>query len=221
MLPFDRAEFFEVFARYNAAVWPLQVAAYLLAAAMVAALGSRSRGAARWIAAGLAAMWLWTGIAYHALHFAPVNPVAYGFGAAFALQGGLLALAAIGGRLRFAPPADGTGWLGAALVAYAAIGYPLAGVLGGHAYPAVPMFGITPCPLTLFTFGLLLLATSGVPRRLLVVPFAWSLVGGSAAFVLGVPQDLVLLASALSVPLIVRHARRGAHGAQLPVKVGR
>ena len=33
----------------------------------------------------------------------------------------------------------------------------------GQRYPAVPMFGITPCPLTIFTCGLLLLARRGVP----------------------------------------------------------
>jgi hypothetical protein len=34
---------------------------------------------------------------------------------------------------------------------------------------------------------------------LLVIPVLWSLVGGSAAFLLQVPQDWILLASGLSV----------------------
>ena len=77
------------------------------------------------------------------------------------------------------------------------------GLWTGHRYPAAPMFGITPCPVTLFTLGLFLLTTRPVPVRLLASPLAWSLVGGSAAFLLHVPQDWPLLASGLTVPLIV------------------
>ncbi len=65
------------------------------------------------------------------------------------------------------------------------------------------MFGITPCPVTLFTFGLLLLTTRTVPRRLLVIPFLWSLVGGSAAMLLGMPQDWPLLFSGIATTAIL------------------
>jgi hypothetical protein len=67
---------------------------------------------------------------------------------------------------------------------------------------ALPAFGITPCPLTLFTFGLLSLTQAPVPRRLLLVPVAWSLIGGSAAGLLGIPQDWPLLAGG-GVTLVV------------------
>jgi hypothetical protein len=75
------------------------------------------------------------------------------------------------------------------------------------------MFGIAPCPVTLFTFGLLLLARGPVAWWLLVIPVAWSLVGGSAAFLLHVPQDWVLLFSGASVILM---ARKGAGAALRP-----
>jgi hypothetical protein len=68
------------------------------------------------------------------------------------------------------------------------------------------MFGITPCPLTLFTFGILLLASGRIRWSLLVVPGAWSLIGGSAAFLLDVPQDWPLLFMVLLVPVLaLRH----------------
>lgn len=97
--------------------------------------------------------------------------------------------------------------------------YPLAGMWAGHRYPELPMFGITPCPLTLFTFGLLLLTTAPVPRPLLVIPFVWSLIGGSAALLLGIPQDWVLLFSGVPIPtLLLRdRARRSAALASSPV----
>lgn len=64
-------------------------------------------------------------------------------------------------------------------------------VAAGGTYPALPMFGITPCPGTLFTFGVLLLSSARVPWWALMIPTVWSLVGGSAAFLLHVPQPRV------------------------------
>jgi hypothetical protein len=48
-----------------------------------------------------------------------------------------------------------------------------------------------------------------VPWWLLVIPFAWSLIGGSAAFLLGVPQDWALLVSGLlAAPMLLRGPAR-------------
>jgi hypothetical protein len=92
---------------------------------------------------------------------------------------------------------------------YAAVLYPLIGVWTGHHYPALPMFGIAPCPVVLFTFGVLLLAKAPLPRRLLIAPFVWALIGGTAAFLLGVAQDWLLLASAgVGVYLFIRDQPR-------------
>ena len=66
------------------------------------------------------------------------------------------------------------------------------------------MFGIAPCPVTVFTFGLLLLTTEWVPRRLLVIPVVWSVIGGSAAFLLAIPQDWPLLVSGVTVLALLR-----------------
>jgi hypothetical protein len=209
MLPFTREQFVEVFARYNEAVWPAQWVAYVLGLAVVVAWLRPSRHRDRVVAGGLAAMWLWTGVAYHGLFFAAINRLAPVFAALFVLQGLLFAHAAARGRLRFDPAPGPAAWPGWALAAYAALLYPLIGVLAGHGYPRLPMFGITPCPVTLFTFGVLWLAAPPWPRTLLVIPLSWSLVGGSAAFLLAVPQDWPLLASSLvGVYLFVRARRR-------------
>ena len=212
MLPFTREQFLEVFAAYNQAVWPAWVAAYLIGVAIAFALWQPSPARSRWVAAGLALMWGWTGVAYHGVFFAAINPAAFAFGALFALQGLLFAHAGI---LRSDLAwSHAHGWraaLGWVLIAYAATIYPLVGVLAGHGYPALPMFGITPCPVTLFTLGALLLARP-VPRRLLVIPFLWTLVGGSAAFLLGIAQDWPLLVSGLVVVPMLWHHPRVASG---------
>jgi hypothetical protein len=203
MLPFTREQFFAVFADYNLGVWPVQVLAYFIGLGMVILLFRRSRAGDRFIGGGLATMWLWTGIAYHWLYFSSINKAALIFGALFVLQGAIFLVATVRGDLRFGQSIGPTAWLGWAFVLYAAVLYPILGLWAGHQYPAMPMFGITPCPVTIFTFGLLLLTIGPVSRWVLVIPFIWSLIGGSAAFLLGVPQDWMLLLSGLALPLIV------------------
>jgi hypothetical protein len=56
----------------------------------------------------------------------------------------------------------------------------------------MPLFGV-PCPTTLFTIGALLIARDAVPRTFAIIPLAWAIVGGSAAFLFGITTDLVLL----------------------------
>src|SRR5678815_5669775 len=51
----------------------------------------------------------------------------------------------------------------------------------------IPTFGV-PCPTMIFTAGMLMLATLR-SWRLSIVPVIWSLIGGSAAFLLGVRAD--------------------------------
>ena len=200
MLPFTREQFLAVFVAYNEAVWPAQVLAYLLGLLMVVFILWPSEQRSRIIATGLAAMWLWTGVAYHGMHFSAISNGAWSFAALFVVQGLMFVEAGVlRARLCFGLSRGWTSWLGWALVAYSSIGYPLLGQLLGHGYPAMPMFGITPCPVTLATFGLFLLTTEPVPRRLLLIPAIWSLIGGSAASSLGIPQDLPLLFSVITV----------------------
>jgi Family of unknown function (DUF6064) len=208
MLPFTTDQFMSVFAGYNHSIWPIQVLAYLVGSGMVVMLLRPSRAGDRFIGAGLAAMWAWTGIAYHWLHFSTINKAALVFGALFVLQGILLFHASvIRGQLWFGGARGMTSWLGWALVLYSSLIYPLIGMWNGHHYPAMPMFGVAPCPVTLFTFGLLLLSVAPVSRWLMVIPFVWSLIGGSAAVLLSVPQDWPLLFSGVAMVLIVLRDR--------------
>lgn len=204
MLPFTSEQFLGVFVHYNQAIWPIQIAAYVLGALSIASLFRRTRAADRVIAGILAAMWLWTGVAYHALSFSAINNAAYIFAALFIIQGCYLIYAGVyRDQIRFGlRPILATG-VGISLVAYAAIAYPLIGLATGHRYPEIPMFGVTPCPVAIFTFGMLLLTMRPVPSWLFVVPFVWSLIGGSAAVLLNVPQDWLLLVSGFITSLLV------------------
>ncbi|HET7527386.1 MAG TPA: DUF6064 family protein [Burkholderiaceae bacterium] len=208
MLPFTRDEFMAVFNTYNSGVWPVQIVAYALGLAVVAALWRSTAAASRFIAAALGAMWVWTGVAYHALHFSAINTAAWAFGALFVVQGVALCwIGGVRGRLRFARGGGAAAWIGALLIGYAMVAYPLIGIAAGHHPTELPMFGITPCPLTIFTFGVLLWATPPVSWWLLAVPLAWSLIGGSAAFLLRVPQDWLLLGSGIVTAALLHHGR--------------
>jgi hypothetical protein len=176
-IPFTVEEFLAVFERYNLAVWPAQLAAYGLGVAAVALAGRGGRRASVGVAIALAALWAFTGLGYHAAFFRSVNPAAGPAGALFVLEGLLLVAAAARGRLSFRWAARPLPLLGAALVAYAMVVYPLLGALAGHGWPRVPSFGITPCPLVIFTFGLLLAGEDRVPGWLLPSPALWSLLG--------------------------------------------
>ena len=206
-IPFTVEQFFSVFERYNLAIWPAQVVAWLLgAAALALALRGRGSGA---VAAVLAAFWMVMGAGYHLAFFRAINPAAVPAGLLFVAQGLLFALAATRRRLSFAVGRERHAWLGLALVAYAMIAYPLLGALAGHRFPRSPAFGVAPCPTTIFTFGVLLLTDRPVPRWLLPIPVLWSLVGLSAAIQLGVPEDFGLPVAGLAgtAALLIRDRR--------------
>jgi Family of unknown function (DUF6064) len=213
MLPFTREQFLAVFVVHNQALWPAHLAAALLGLAIVSVLCRRGfdRKDQSLIAAGLAVMWLVTGIGYHALHFAAINPAAWGFAALFIVQAALLLVdGVLPARLGFEPAAAAQRWLGWGLVIYAAAVYPAIGLAMGLHWTELPAFGLTPCPVVLFTTGCLLLTAHDVPRRLLVIPLLWSLIGGSAAVLLGMPQDAVLAANALALLAMWRRRRHRA-----------
>jgi hypothetical protein len=72
----------------------------------------------------------------------------------------------------------------------------------GHSYPEAPTFGV-PCPTAILTIGVLVGARGHVPLTLAIVPIVWGLIGGSAAVLLGVPTDYVLLGSGLLLTAIL------------------
>jgi hypothetical protein len=211
-LPFTVEAFLDVFRRYNDAVWPLQ---WLLGALGIAAVALAARGgprAGRRVSGILTLLWLWTGLVYHVAFFRAINPAAAAFGAACVAQAALFAGLGVGrGRIAFAPRRDVAGVAGATLAAYALVVYPMLGAATGRAYPASPTFG-TPCPTTILTLALLLWAVRTLPRVVLIVPVAWSVIGTVGALRLGVVEDLGLpiAAAAASLATVLEH--RGHRG---------
>lgn len=207
IMPFSRAEFFWVFARYNEAVWPAQIV--LCALALVAAFLAfrRSSAGSRGANGILALLWLWMAVAYHAAFFASINPLAIPFAMLFAIQSLLFAWLALSGGTIYQPRADSAGLAGALLIVFSLVVYPALSVAAGHRYPAQPTFGL-PCPTTIFTIGMLLWASELAPKRMLVIPLLWAAVAGTAAIQLGVVEDLSLPVAAIVMVVIRNEAAR-------------
>jgi hypothetical protein len=192
MAPFSRDQFFAVFAAYNEAVAPLQILLIALGIGAAALALWPLRWSDRAIGLVLAGLWLWMGVVYHWRFFRPINPAATVFGAAFVVEALLLAWAAmLQPRLSFRAPRSVRGGVALALLVYAFAVYPAIGWALGHRYPAAPSFGL-PCPTTIATLALLLWTTERPPLVVMLVPWAWALIGSTAAFQFGVWEDLGL-----------------------------
>lgn len=195
-LPFTQEQFFAVFAAYNLAVWPAQWVLAALAAALTALAWQAPAWGGRAIAWGLTLLWVWLALAYHLAFFVAINPAAPAFATlSLAAAGAFAWCGGIRGTLRFTRHRSPRTVAGLAVVVVALAVYPALGAWLGHRYPMVPTFGL-PCPTTIFTFGLLLMAAPPLPRAVLVAPLLWAAIGSTAAFALGVVQDFALLAAA-------------------------
>lgn len=215
--PFTIEQFLDVFRRYNEAVLPMQAVLVLVALVIVGAALPGSRRGSRLALALLALLWLWTAVAYHLAFYTTLSALGYLFAAMFVVEGLLLFRLAIGRHpLRLSARWDVRSIVGGALALYALAGYPLAALAAGHRYPTLPTFGV-PCPTTIFTFGVLLLAAEGLPRTTLIVPAAWALLGTSAAMLFGMWEDVGLaVAGVVAIPLLLRTPARAFESSSPP-----
>lgn len=204
-LPFTTEQFLEVFETYNTSIWPAQIMAYLFGGLAIYLAFRPSARNGRVISLILAGFWLWMGTVYHLTFFTSINTAAYGFGVIFIIQGLLfLGVGAWKDWLKFRLKLDGYGITGAVLIIYAMLIYPLIGAQLGHRYPYAPMFGVAPCPATIFTFGMLLWTTQKIPWWILIIPGLWSVIGFTAAIKLGVLEDTgLLVAGTLGVSMLL------------------
>jgi hypothetical protein len=210
-LPFSVEQFFKVFADYNQSVWPFQWALSGVAVAALLLLVSEHRNKDRLIGAVLALLWAWAALAYHVWHFSRINPAACFFAVLFLVEAALLLwFSSHAQSLRFNFRPEWRKWLGVGLILYALAIYPAIGRLAGHNYPATSTFGV-PCPTTIFTLGMLCMAEGRRSLHVAVIPLLWTAIGGSAAFLLGVPQDLGLVLAGVALVATIPRRTPRAH----------
>jgi hypothetical protein len=210
-LPFTTDDFLAVFTAYNAAIWPIQIAAYGFGLVAAAAVLVPRYELMRLAFAALAILWAVTGIGYHMMFFSSINPIAPAFAAFFVVQGILFTVSAMRpGDLRLRLGWDFRSIAGLSTMVYAAAVYPILGIWAGHGWMAGPMFGVAPCPTTIFTIGILMIARGRWVFLLSVIPVLWSLIGLAAALQLGIFEDLAMpVAGALLAGTQVLNLRKG------------
>ncbi len=198
-LPFTTEHFLELFKSYNTFIWPAQVVAYLLGGIAIYFAFKKNSGSDRIINLILSGFWLWMGVFYHLIFFTSINTAAYGFGILFIIQGLLFVVAGVWKDwLNYRFEWNLYGATGAILIIYALLIYPIIGAQTGHAYPYAPMFGVAPCPATIYTFGIFLWTTKKLPWWILIIPALWSIIGFTAAITLGIPEDTGLLIAVIA-----------------------
>ena len=209
MRPFTLDQFFEVFRNYNETVFPAQIFLYLASLIAVYLIINPTSFSNIIISIFLAFFWVWMGIVYHLIFFAPINSAAYVFGAAFILQSILFIIfGVVKKKLSFSFHSDIYGMTGIVLILFALVFYPVLGYFLGHVYPLSPTFGL-PCPTTILTFGVLLLNDKKCPVVIMIIPFLWSIIGFTAAFNFGIWEDMgLLIAGLLAVSLILIRNRK-------------
>ncbi len=193
--PFTTEQFINVFNLYNSSVWPMQIIFYLLAAVVI--YFTFKPNSYSGIIAGtiLGFFWIWMGVVYHVMFFSAINKAAIVFGIFFVIQGIMIFQAALRKKMMPVFKPELKTFFGIAVIVYGIIVYPILSSVLGHGYPNGPTFGV-PCPTTIFTFGILLLAVNS-PKYLLIIPALWAFIALNAALSFGIYEDFGLIASCI------------------------
>jgi hypothetical protein len=217
LLLFSARTYYRLFELYNLELWPLQLLALALGAAVLA-LGRRGgERAGRAIAVMLAVCWLWIAWGFHWQRYASINLAAGYFALAFVLEALLLLwLGGVRGRLTPVPVTRLQRRAGLGLLLFALMVLPLMGPLLGRSWTQAEVFGMAPDPTALATLGALLFAGVRPVWGLFPIPVAWCLISGATLWAMESPDFAVVpLAALLAVGFALagrlreRHARAG------------
>lgn len=203
MLAFTPEVYFSLIASYNGAIWPAQPLAFMLGLIVLAAVLRPFPASDRIVAAILALFWIWNGYVFHWQTFSGINFVAPVLAVLFLLQGLLLVWSGgIRGNVSFRFESGLGGWIALILIFCGLAFHTLAGVAAGHAWPALPVFGVSPNPTLLFTLGILLLGRPRVLWHLLLLPVLWGAVASIGSWFLGI-WDAVPVAIAVVATMVL------------------
>ena len=182
---------------------------YIMGAIAVVGLFQRNvRFWGRIILFVLSMMWLWTAIFYHLWFFSKINSAAILFGTLFFFQGFLFLMNGAKRKLNLGASLTRYDLVGGFFILYAMALYPFIGKLAGHSWPGMPVFGVTPCPVVIFTFGVLLFVKARVALSILLIPLVWSMIGTVAAIQLGMYEDYGLLVAGIAGTVLILQRNR-------------
>ncbi len=184
-LLFSAETFYRLFALYHRAIWPVQLT---LATVLIALFYRHKKAPSKIVSAGLFALSLaffWVGSIYHLQFYASINWAAHYFGGMFIVQACLLLLAAY--RQRSLAPEYFTnlrGWVGACLLLYAVMIFPVIDILLRSDWRQAQLFGFTPDPTAIACLGVLLCCRIKGAGLLALIPTVWLLISRATAYTL-------------------------------------
>jgi hypothetical protein len=205
LLLFSARTYYRLFELYNLELWPLQILALVLGAAVLV-LGRRGgERAGRAIAVILALCWLWVAWGFHWQRYASINLAAGYFAWAFVIQALLLLWAGVvRGRLAPAPVARLQQRAGLVLYLLALLIFPLIGPQLGRSWTQAEVFGMAPDPTAMATLGVVLFAGVRPAWWLFPIPVIWCLVSGATLWAMASPDFAVVpLAALLAVGFVL------------------
>ena len=191
MFSFSIVDFLSVLASYNLAIWPLQIISYILI--IIALLFSfvATNYAPKIVFSILSFLWLFNGIVFSLIFWAPSHMFGYFFGVCFVIQGLLFLSGIKKSEIKTGKVNKMFTIFGILFVLYAAVGYQLFGYSLGHVYPKFFAVGLVPCPTTILTFGIFLII-GNIPFKYYAIPLVIAL-GGFLPAYNGIYEDVGLV----------------------------
>jgi hypothetical protein len=191
MLSFSIEELLLVLESYNLDIWPLQIIAYVLILLVLFLLLKPTKYSVKIVLVVLSFFWLFTGVVFCFIYWAPSHIFGYIFGICCTVQGLLFLYSLIRSDITIASPNKTNILIGMLFILYAIIGYQIFGYYLGHIYPKFFAVGLVPCPTTILTFGIFLIIRN-IPIKYYVIPLTISL-GGFLAAYNGIYEDVGLI----------------------------
>ncbi len=201
-LLFSPRTYYRLFEIYNVAIWPAQIVAFALALVLLALVWRRrvvGRPAILAILAILTVCWLWVAVVFLAHRYATINWAAVYFAWGFGLQSVLLLISCLGlFRTERAPEAQSLPGrrAGMAILLFALLVEPFAGVLFGRGWMATEIFGLAPDPTAIATLGILLVAPVRRRGYRMVIPLIWCAISGATLLAMKSPDAWVPIGAA-------------------------
>ncbi len=209
MFSFTIDDFMSVLESYNLAIWPMQIIGYVLVILALFFTFKSTKYSQKMVLGILSVLWLFNGIVFSLLYWAPSHLFGYVFGVCCILQGLIFLYGLIKSDLTISfTGLTNYSWIGIIFVFYAMVGYQVFGYFLGHIYPQFFTVGLVPCPTTIFTFGIFLIISKPIPKKYYVIPFIIAL-GGFLAAYKGIYEDIgLIIAGLLATFLLIRRNKQ-------------
>lgn len=206
-LLFSQGTYYRLFALYNAALWPGHAAALALSLLLLWLLLRGGGKNGRRACMLLAAAWGWVGWAFVWERYATINWAAAYVAPLFALEAALLLWTGLAGHLSAQDARNPVRFAGMALLGFAVLLQPLAGMALGRPWIEAGLFGLAPDPTAVGTLGAILAMGRRAAWMLAPVPLVWCGVSGATLWAMGAPEAWIMLAAAVLVlPLLIRRS---------------